>query len=93
MIKNASVLTLFAAFILFDAQSACAHVDHGQATGFATGLKHPWSGLDHIVAMLSRWRVGCPIGSAGDLVVADCLSDGDVPGCILRTNQAPRAGG
>lgn len=53
-----SVTTLF----FLAAQPALAHVDHGQATGFATGLKHPWSGLDHIAAMLAVGLWGAQLG-------------------------------
>ncbi len=35
------------------AQSACAHVEGGQAAGFLIGLQHPWSGLDHVFAMIA----------------------------------------
>ena len=32
---------------------ACAHVEGGQAAGFITGIQHPWSGLDHVLAMIA----------------------------------------
>ena len=35
------------------AQVAGAHVEGGQAAGFITGLQHPWSGLDHVLAMIA----------------------------------------
>ncbi len=31
---------------------AAAHPGHGEATGFAAGLLHPFTGLDHLAAML-----------------------------------------
>jgi hydrogenase/urease accessory protein HupE len=40
-------------FSLAWAQTACAHVEGGQAAGFFTGLQHPWSGLDHVLAMVA----------------------------------------
>ncbi|BCU77460.1 HupE/UreJ family protein [Luteolibacter sp. LG18] len=32
---------------------AHAHAAHGEAAGFATGFGHPWSGWDHILAMIA----------------------------------------
>ena len=43
--------------------SAFAHVEHGQAAGFITGLHHPWSGLDHVVAMIAVGLWGAQLGS------------------------------
>jgi len=40
-------------FSLGWAQVAAAHVEGGQAAGFITGLQHPWSGLDHVLAMIA----------------------------------------
>ncbi|WP_136798970.1 MULTISPECIES: HupE/UreJ family protein [Desulfosediminicola] len=41
---------------------AAAHIAGGQATGFWTGLEHPWSGLDHIVAMVAVGLWGAQLG-------------------------------
>jgi urease accessory protein len=43
--------------------SALAHVERGQATGFVTGLQHPWSGLDHVLAMIAVGLWGAQLGS------------------------------
>lgn len=32
---------------------AHAHAAHGEAAGFSTGFGHPWSGWDHILAMVA----------------------------------------
>jgi len=32
---------------------ASAHVQQGEAAGFVTGFRHPWSGFDHILAMIA----------------------------------------
>src|SRR5262245_58398677 len=40
------------AMLLVHTPFAHAHVERGQATGFVLGFGHPWSGLDHVVAML-----------------------------------------
>lgn len=45
------------------AQIAWAHVDGGQAAGFITGLQHPWSGLDHVLAMIAVGLWGAQLGS------------------------------
>jgi urease accessory protein len=40
-----------------------AHVERGQAAGFITGLEHPWSGLDHILAMIAVGIWGAQLGN------------------------------
>jgi len=40
-----------------------AHVQSGQAAGFLTGLKHPISGLDHVLAMIAVGLWGAQLGS------------------------------
>ncbi len=55
------VLTIL--FILGGAQVAWAHVEGGQAAGFLTGFQHPWSGLDHILAMIAVGLWGAQLGS------------------------------
>ena len=42
---------------------AWAHVEQGQAAGFFTGMEHPWSGLDHILAMIAVGLWGAQLGS------------------------------
>ena len=44
-------------------QVAHAHVEGGQAAGFVTGLQHPWSGLDHVLAMIAVGLWGAQLGS------------------------------
>ena len=55
-----SWLTAVAA-ILF-ATPALAHVQRGQAGGFLSGLRHPVSGLDHVVAMIAVGLWGAQLG-------------------------------
>ena len=43
--------------------SAQAHVQQGQAVGFITGLEHPWSGLDHVLAMIAVGLWGAQLGN------------------------------
>ena len=47
---------------LFVATPALAHAQHGQAAGFLTGLLHPISGLDHVVAMIAVGLWGAQLG-------------------------------
>jgi urease accessory protein len=42
---------------------AWAHVDSGEAGGFITGLQHPVSGLDHVIAMLAVGLWGAQLGA------------------------------
>jgi urease accessory protein len=42
---------------------AYAHVEGGQAAGFVTGLMHPWSGLDHVLAMIAVGLWGAQLGN------------------------------
>jgi urease accessory protein len=57
-----SISTL-AALILLLPSYAFAHVELGQATGFVTGLQHPWSGLDHVLAMIAVGLWGAQLGN------------------------------
>ena len=56
-------LPLPATLILISPAPAFAHVERGQATGFITGLQHPWSGLDHVLAMIAVGLWGAQLGS------------------------------
>ncbi len=40
-----------------------AHIENGQASGFITGMAHPWSGLDHILAMIAVGLWGAQLGN------------------------------
>ena len=45
------------------AMPALAHVQQGQAAGFLTGLAHPGSGLDHVLAMIAVGLWGAQLGA------------------------------
>ena len=45
------------------ASPAFAHVQSGQAAGFLTGLAHPVSGLDHVLAMVAVGLWGVQLGA------------------------------
>jgi len=51
------------AVILFWTETAFAHVQKGEAAGFLSGLKHPVSGLDHVLAMVAVGLWGAQLGS------------------------------
>jgi urease accessory protein len=48
--------------LLASATPALAHVQPDQAQGFLTGLSHPVSGLDHVLAMVSVGLWGAQLG-------------------------------
>jgi urease accessory protein len=56
-------LSLFTALVMVSATPAFAHVERGQAIGFVTGLQHPWSGLDHVLAMVAVGLWGAQLGN------------------------------
>jgi urease accessory protein len=45
------------------AAPAEAHIRQGEATGFLSGLAHPISGLDHIIAMVAVGLWGAQLGA------------------------------
>jgi urease accessory protein len=51
-----------AAFCLWP-PAAHAHVQQGEAAGFFTGLGHPVSGLDHVLAMIAVGLWGAQLGA------------------------------
>lgn len=60
--RSLAWLSLIAAFLIW-APSLHAHVEHGQAAGFASGFRHPWSGLDHVLAMVAVGIWGSQLGA------------------------------
>ncbi len=51
-----------ALFVLAAAGPAMAHPQQGQAQGFLTGVRHPVSGLDHVLAMICVGLWGAQLG-------------------------------
>ena len=49
--------------LVAQATPALAHVESGRATGFTTGLAHPLSGLDHVLAMVAVGLWGAQLGA------------------------------
>lgn len=53
---------LATATLTLAAGAAFAHVQEGQAAGFLSGLSHPVSGLDHVLAMVAVGLWGAQLG-------------------------------
>ena len=52
-----------APLLLLFAMPAFAHVQQGQAQGLVTGLMHPVSGIDHVLAMIAVGLWGAQLGN------------------------------
>jgi urease accessory protein len=57
--QKATIITIT---LLIWPLSAWAHIEAGQAGGFVSGLSHPVSGLDHVLAMLAVGLWGAQLG-------------------------------
>jgi urease accessory protein len=55
-------MLVMAGYLIFTSP-AHAHVQQGQAVSFLTGLEHPWSGLDHVLAMIAVGLWGAQLGN------------------------------
>jgi urease accessory protein len=55
--------TLLMMVLFFWTQSAQAHIRGGEAVGFTTGLAHPISSLDHVLAMVAVGLWGAQLGA------------------------------
>lgn len=64
-----SLVTGLAVAALMSATPAIAHVQDGQAQGFASGLWHPISGLDHVLAMVAVGLWGAQLGAPALLLL------------------------
>jgi urease accessory protein len=60
--RSAGRLLVAGLALLASATPALAHVQPGQAQGLLTGLSHPVSGLDHVLAMVSVGLWGAQLG-------------------------------
>ncbi len=60
--KSAVMLMTVFLLLLLWAAPAWAHVESGQAGGFLSGLSHPVSGLDHVLAMIAVGLWGAQLG-------------------------------
>ena len=57
------ILIALLAIVLLAPVSAWAHVESGQAGGFLSGISHPVSGLDHVLAMVAVGLWGAQLGA------------------------------
>lgn len=60
--QSASARGFALALLVSLAPSVWAHEQSGQAAGFVTGLLHPLSGLDHVLAMVAVGLWGAQLG-------------------------------
>jgi len=60
-IQNPASLAVLAVMLLWPF-AAWAHVESGKAGGFLSGLSHPVSGLDHVLAMIAVGLWGAQLG-------------------------------
>jgi urease accessory protein len=63
MTKGSGPKLALAAIAVVWPAAAWAHVAGGEAIGFAGGLKHPISGLDHVLAMVAVGLWGAQLGA------------------------------
>jgi urease accessory protein len=49
--------------LLLSTQLAQAHIQKGEAAGFLSGVRHPISGLDHVLAMIAVGLWGVQLGA------------------------------
>ena len=61
--ESVTRFTIILFTFLIYAQATQAHVHKGEAVSFLTGLKHPISGLDHVVAMIAVGLWGAQLGA------------------------------
>lgn len=59
---GSSIVFVMALFLTWSSP-AFAHVEQGQAAGLVSGLQHPWSGLDHVLAMIAVGLWGAQLGA------------------------------
>jgi len=56
------VCAIAVSIVMLWPQVAMAHIESGEAGGFLSGLSHPVSGLDHIIAMVAVGLWGAQLG-------------------------------
>lgn len=61
--KKYVLLTITPFVIHLFSKAALAHIEAGQAGGFYVGFLHPWSGMDHILAMVAVGLWGAQLGA------------------------------
>jgi urease accessory protein len=61
--RKSRYFALLATLMLLVPSYALAHVEQGQAISFINGLQHPWSGWDHVLAMIAVGLWGAQLGN------------------------------
>lgn len=61
--KVRHTVSLLLLYMLFVPASAFAHVKGGEVIGLLSGIKHPISGLDHVLAMITVGLWGAQLGA------------------------------
>jgi len=62
--RQLSIVIFLTTIVVFSwPSSVLAHVESGQAGGFFSGLSHPVSGLDHVLAMIAVGLWGAQLGT------------------------------
>jgi urease accessory protein len=62
ILRLRTLVSLCTLTLLFSASSAHAHILSSETGGFKSGFLHPWSGWDHIIAMVAVGIWGAQIG-------------------------------
>lgn len=71
--SNLLIATATPALLLLFTTPAMAHVGHGSSSGLLSGLLHPFTGLDHLVALLGAGLLAWQ-GHAPRLILGSVLS-------------------
>ena len=88
MIKaKGMTLALPAAILAVSAGTAEAHVGHGSAMGFTTGLLHPLSGIDHLLAMVMVGAFAVQLGGRALYLIPGAFIAAMVLGGILGASH------
>ena len=66
-------VTLLLTVLFWAASPAYAHVQQGEAIGFLSGLHHPISGLDHVLAMIAVGLWGAQLGAPAVWLLPVCF--------------------
>jgi len=66
-------LALGLVLLISTTHGAFAHGQHGEAAGFLSGVHHPLSGLDHMVAMIAVGLWGSLLGGAARWLLPACF--------------------
>lgn len=93
MIKaKGMILALPAAILAASVSSAEAHVGLGSTMGFSTGLLHPVSGIDHLLAMVMVGAFAVQLGGRAIYLIPGAFLAAMVLGGVLGVSQVSLGG-